>query len=56
MHSPCQDIDKGSNRDLTFVYPFESTNVITNHFLILVIFVPCKPRPAINPFWLKKKA
>ena len=24
--------------------------------LILVIFEPCSPRPAIRPFWLKQKA
>jgi hypothetical protein len=26
------------------------------HLLILEILVPCSPRPAMSPFWLKKKA
>jgi hypothetical protein len=27
-----------------------------NHFLILLIFDPSKPNPAIRPLWLKGKA
>ena len=29
---------------------------IKDYFFILVIFVPCKPSPAISPSWSKKKA
>jgi hypothetical protein len=34
----------------------DGARIFEDYFLILLIFVPCRPSPPISPFWLKKNA
>jgi hypothetical protein len=47
---------RGSPRRVSLLHNSENTVGYSFSGVILLILEPCRPRPAINPFWSKKKA